>query len=82
MSKACDHALEYMYQYLDEELTISRTARIKWHLRKCDACPGAYDFETRLKMMIRDKGRDELPAELFDRLRTLIRDEDAGPPLE
>lgn len=78
MSKACDHAIAYVYQYLDEELTPVRAARIKWHLRNCDECCGAFDFESRLKTMIRDRGRDDPPPELFDRLRTLIREEDDG----
>ena len=78
MRRACKHAIDYVYQYLDEELTPIRAARIKWHLRKCDECPGAFDFEARLKTMIRDKGRDDPPPELFDHLRTLIREEEAG----
>jgi len=82
MSRACDHAIQYVYQYLDEELTPVRTARIKWHLRKCDQCCGAFDFEDSLKSMIRAKGRDEPPPELFERLRTLIREEEEGPPQE
>ena len=81
MSRACEHAIAYIYQYLDEELTATRRARIRWHLRKCDLCSPAFDFEKRLKSMIREKGREEPPQELFDRLRTLIREEDAGPSL-
>lgn len=78
MSKACDHAIAYVYQYLDKELTPVRAARIRWHLRKCDQCCGAFDFETRLKMLIRANGRDEPPAELLERLRALIREEGSG----
>lgn len=78
MSRACDHAIAYVYQYLDEELTPVRAARIKWHLRKCDMCSPAFDFERRLKTMIREKGREEPPAELFERLRTLIHEEGEG----
>lgn len=79
MSKACEHAIAYVYQYLDKELTPVRTARIRWHLRKCDQCCGAFDFETKLKMMIREKGRDEPPPELFEHLRTLIQEEEWPP---
>jgi mycothiol system anti-sigma-R factor len=82
MTKACEHAIAYVYQYLDEELTMARKSRIKWHLRKCDQCCGAFDFETRLKMMIREKGRDEPPPELFEHLRALIHEEDTGTPQE
>ena len=78
MRRNCDHVIAYVYQYIDKELTPFRAARIKWHLRMCDECPGAFEFERRLKAMIRDKGRDEPPPELFDHLRALIREEDPG----
>ena len=79
-TRACEHALEYVYQYLDGELTASRRARIRWHLRKCDQCSPAFDFEANLKRMIRKYSHDDPPPELFDRLRTLIREEDPGAP--
>jgi mycothiol system anti-sigma-R factor len=69
-----------VYQYLDGELTMSRRARIRWHLRKCEKCSPAFDFEANLKQMIRTHSHDDPPPELFDRLRTLIREEDLGTP--
>lgn len=80
MSRGCEHAVEYVYQYLDQELTYMRRARIRWHLRKCVACDGAYGFETRLKAVIRQRGRDEPPQELLDRLRALIQEDGPGSP--
>ena len=77
MSTGCDHAVEYIYHYLDQELTWSRTTRIRWHLRRCHVCCDAFDFESRLKSVIRERGRDEPPPELFDRIRTLIQEEAA-----
>jgi hypothetical protein len=35
----------------------------------------AYDFEPKLKGVIRERGRSEPPPELFDTLRTLIQQE-------
>lgn len=81
MSTGCEHAIEYVYHYLDHELTWSRRTRIRWHLRRCDACCGAFDFETRLKTVIRERGRDEPPPELFERLRALIHEEAAHDDL-
>jgi mycothiol system anti-sigma-R factor len=75
----CEHAVEYVYHYLDEEITLSRRMRIRWHLRRCDQCCGAFDFERRLKAVIRDRGRAEPPPELFETLRALIREEGTGP---
>jgi len=77
MSRGCEHAVEYVYHYIDKEITWGRQVRIRWHLRRCNACCGAFDFETRLKAVIRQRGRDEPPPELFDRLRALIREESA-----
>ena len=77
MSNGCEHAIEYVYHYLDEELTWSRRVRIRWHLRRCHDCCGAFDFEARLKTVIRQRGRDEPRPELFEDLRALIREEAA-----
>jgi mycothiol system anti-sigma-R factor len=75
---ACEHALAYIYQYLDGEISPTRHDRIKDHLRDCGECSPAFDFESRLKEMIREKCQDEPPPELFDRLRTLIREQGPG----
>ena len=72
---SCDNALEYMYQYIDEELTPARRARIKLHLRRCDRCPDAFDFEKELKAKIHDAGKTPPPPELFNHLRDLIAEE-------
>ncbi len=75
MTAGCDHAVEYVYQFLDEELTWWHRARIKWHLRRCSHCESAYEFESKLKSVIRQRGRSEPPPELFDTLRALIEEE-------
>ena len=75
MSSGCDHAIEYIYQYLDDEVSVVHSSRIKLHLRRCSACMSAYEFETKLKSVIRERGRTEPPPELFDTLRALIQEE-------
>ena len=75
MSSGCDHAIEYIYQYLDDEISVVHSSRIKLHLRRCSVCMSAYEFETKLKRVIRERGRAEPPPELFDRLRTMIQEE-------
>ncbi len=74
----CEHAIAYIYQYLDGEISTLRHDRIQEHLRKCGKCSPAFDFEARLKEMIREKSHDDPPPELFDRLRTLIREQEPG----
>ncbi len=71
----CDHAVEYVYQYLDEEISFFRKSRIRMHLRRCSNCTDAYEFEYKLKGVIRDRGRSDPPPELFDTLRALIQEE-------
>jgi mycothiol system anti-sigma-R factor len=71
----CEHAVEYVYQYLDEELTVTRRARISIHLRRCGDCCNAFDFEKQLKAKIAAGGKSEPPPELFDHLRALLHQE-------
>jgi mycothiol system anti-sigma-R factor len=78
MKAECDHAVDYLYQYMDQELTWSRRLRIRWHLQRCGNCVDAYEFESRLKARIKECGNDQPPQELFDRIRALIEQEAAG----
>jgi mycothiol system anti-sigma-R factor len=75
MKSGCDHAVEYIYHYLDGEISWTREQRIRWHLRRCRDCGGAYDFETGLKTAIARAARADVPPELFDRLQTLLDQE-------
>ncbi len=75
MSSGCDHAVEYVYQYIDEELTFTRRARISVHLRRCPPCYDAFRFEKALKTRIARGGKTEPPTELFDQLRALLDQE-------
>jgi len=72
---ACDRAIEYIYQYIDDELTVTRRTRIQWHLKRCSSCMDAFTFETQLKERIAIGGRTEPSEELFDTLRALIQQE-------
>ena len=74
-STGCDYAIEYVYQYLDEEASFFTRSRISVHLRRCPPCMDAFEFERQLTSVIRERGRSEPPAELFDTLRALIQEE-------
>jgi mycothiol system anti-sigma-R factor len=75
MSRSCEQATEQIYFYLDGEMSQFRRMRIRWHLRRCGHCDCAYDFEEKVKEMIRIKGRTEPSAELIQRLHALLREE-------
>jgi anti-sigma factor (TIGR02949 family) len=72
---ACDRAIEYIYEYIDDELTVTHRTRIQWHLKRCVSCMDAFTFETQLKKRIATGGRTEPSEELFDTLRALIQQE-------
>lgn len=71
----CEHAIEYVYQYLDEEISFFRKSRVRVHLRRCPPCMDAFQFEDKLKGVIHDRGRSDPPPELFDTLRALLQEE-------
>lgn len=75
MSSGCDYAIEYVYQYLDEEASFFTRSRIRVHLQRCAPCMDAFQFEMRLKDVIHERGKSQPPPELFDTLRALIQEE-------
>jgi mycothiol system anti-sigma-R factor len=77
----CEHAVEYVYQYIDDEMTVTRRARITMHLKRCGKCTDAFEFEKRLRAKIAATGKSQPPPELFDHLRALIqREQTSGDP--
>ncbi len=72
---ACDRAIEYIYQYIDDELTLSHKTRIHWHLKRCASCMDAFTFEAQLKERIASGGRTEPSEELFESIRALLQRE-------
>ncbi len=73
----CDKVVNEVYTFLDGELTGVRRSMIEYHLRKCSPCTDSFHFEERLLLLVKRSCSDgeEVPAELFDRLQALIRQE-------
>ncbi len=42
----CDEAVAKLYDFLDDELTWFRKARVRYHLRSCPPCEMVFVFET------------------------------------
>ncbi len=80
MSHTCDEAIEQIYFYLDGEMTWYKRTRVRRHLRRCGDCASAFDFETRFKEVVRNKGMEHPPPELIDRLRTFLREHRTDEP--
>jgi mycothiol system anti-sigma-R factor len=64
----CAEALEALYTFLDGELTEDRRIEIRHHLDDCSPCLEAFDFEAELRMLIRQRCRDQVPESLRQRV--------------
>lgn len=71
---SCDHAIAQLYFYLDGEISWIKRRRVQRHLNTCRLCTGAFDFESRLKSIVRERCQEEARPELLDRLRSLLQD--------
>lgn len=74
MREKCSEAIAQVYQYLDAEMTWWRRKRVRWHLRKCRGCDGAFRFEAHLKSLVRRGCAEDAPPELLERLRSFLRE--------
>lgn len=75
----CHNAVEYVYQYIDDELTVTRRTRIRWHLRRCGSCIGAYEFEQKLKARVAAAGKVQPSEEFLAMIRNIVNDERGNP---
>lgn len=78
----CETAVEYVYQYIDDELTMTRKARIRWHLRRCGTCVDAFEFEKKLKVRVATAGRSEPSPEFLAQIRQIVEQEQNANPAE
>ncbi|MGH8871570.1 MAG: mycothiol system anti-sigma-R factor [Acidimicrobiia bacterium] len=77
--RECDDALTKLYQYLDREIETSTSELIRTHLEDCSGCLRSFDFEARLKIVVRERLSEEVPPEFLKRLRQAIAREAASP---
>jgi mycothiol system anti-sigma-R factor len=78
MTKDCDEALENLYLYLDSELDSVTSVRIRSHLEDCRGCGPQFDFEGRLKAVVKERLHEDVPDDVVDRVRAAIREESAA----
>ncbi len=80
-STECEHVLRQIELYLDGELVGVERVEIERHLGACSPCHGHSEFQRRLKELLRAKcGCNEMPAELLERIRTLVAAPHEHPP--
>ena len=75
MSHDCDEALENLYLYLDSEMDQVSTERIRSHLDECTDCVNSFEFEKRLKDVIRERLDEDVPETLVARVREALAKE-------
>ena len=68
----CDEALANLYSYLDAEMERAEADRIKSHLDGCGGCDRPFEFERRLREVVRIKLSEEVPETMIIRIRTLL----------
>jgi anti-sigma factor (TIGR02949 family) len=73
----CDEAMERLYEYLDEEMDEATAEGIRSHLSGCGGCHDGFDFEKRLKVVVRERLAEEVPQSFINRLRRALDDEAA-----
>jgi anti-sigma factor (TIGR02949 family) len=74
----CDDALTNLYQYLDREIEATTHEVIRAHLEDCSGCLRSFDFEARLKIVVRERLSEDVPPEFLNRLRDALAREAAG----
>jgi anti-sigma factor (TIGR02949 family) len=68
----CDDALTNLYMYLDREIEATTSETIRAHLEDCNGCLRSFDFEARLKVVVRERLSEDVPTEFLERLRQAI----------
>ncbi|MCI0424838.1 MAG: zf-HC2 domain-containing protein [Actinobacteria bacterium] len=79
MSRDCDEALANLYLYLDSELDQVSIHKVKTHLEECRGCDAPFDFEKRLRQVVRERLNEDLPEAFVMRLRAVLALEITGP---
>jgi len=76
--RECDDALTNLYQYLDKEIEVTSLEQIRVHLEDCSGCLRSFDFEARLKIVVRERLSEDVPAAFLERLREALAREAAS----
>lgn len=71
----CDDALKKLYIYLDRELDAATSEGITAHLDECGECYRGFDFEQRLKRVVRERLSEDVPPQFLQKLRDAIGEE-------
>jgi len=71
-SISCSEALNWLFDYLDEELHGSRREELKKHLEECRHCFSRFEFERLLKSRLRKLKVESNSSRLRERMEALL----------
>ena len=75
----CEETLRELEAFLDGELPVEELGHVRGHIEDCLDCLQAYDFYAELKMVIKEKCREqEVPPGLVERVRACFGEQAAG----
>ncbi len=69
----CEEALTHLLEYLDRELGTVKHREVEHHLDICRSCFSRAEFEQRLKVKLREAGREPAGESFGARIRSLLR---------
>jgi mycothiol system anti-sigma-R factor len=75
----CEEALTALYGFLDGELTDAKRIEIRHHLDDCSPCLEVFDFEAELRLVIRQRCRDQVPDALREQVAKRLAALEADP---
>jgi len=65
----CEHVLERVYEFIDNELDSASSDAIRRHISDCEPCLDKFDVEQAVKSLVaRRCGGDTAPAQLRDKV--------------
>jgi|FLYL01.1.fsa_nt_gi anti-sigma factor RsiW len=70
----CSDAVQRLWQYLEDELSVSDRALVEEHLAFCRRCCGEVEFAEELRRFMADAARPHLPAEVELRLTGFLQE--------
>lgn len=73
MGQHCDEALANLYMFLDHEIGEEAARRISEHIGDCEPCGDVYEFEERLRTVVRERLSEEVPEEVLNRIRQALQ---------
>lgn len=74
----CAEAVARLYEFLDGELDGVTMAQVREHLQHCSPCLEAFDFHAELRVVVKEKCSESMPAAVRANLIALIDESGSG----